>query len=282
MVKKPSQPFLNLMKQFSMGRTDSLPKGKRRLKTSTRILALVQILALQFLFLPPLARGTSRSQEQARQPLGSLNSVGEVYVNDSPAPAEGTIFTGDVLRTGPNGTAAFTPSGKGSLKISPRSQLVFAGTPQYLAELRSGTVVMSSLSGAAGVNLRAGNFVVAAVTEGEQSTSSIETAADGSFAINCLEGSVGVLPLEGANGMFLQVGQAVNISPQGELSAAKQPEVPSSAPGAPNAPPPAVAKVKKSNTGWILLGVGGAVAVGAGAALGGKGGGGTAVSPAVP
>ena len=42
-------------------------------------------------------------------------------------------------------------------------------------------------------------------------------------------------PLEGANGMFLTAGHEANISPQGELSAAKQPEVPSSAPAEPNA-----------------------------------------------
>jgi ferric-dicitrate binding protein FerR (iron transport regulator) len=253
-----------------------------RPKISTRIIALVEALALQSLFIAAPARGGSRSQEQPRQPLGALSAVGEVYVNDSPAPAEGTIFSGDTLRTGANGTAAVTPSGKGSLKIATRSQLVFAGTPQYLAELKSGTAIMSSASGAAGVNLRAGNFVVAAVTEGEQSTSSVESAPDGSFVVNCLEGSVGVLPLDGANGIFLQVGQAANISPQGELSAAKQPEAPSPAPAQPNPPPAGVTKAKKSNTGFIILLLAGGVAAGAGAALGGHGGSGTPVSPSVP
>jgi len=263
-----------------MRRTDCLPKKQRHSKTATRIIALVEILALQFLFVPPPARGASRAQEQARQPLGSFNAVGEVYVNDAPSPAEGTIFSGDTLRTGANGTAAFTPSGRGTLKISPRSQLVFAGIERYLAELKTGTAVMSTQGGAAGVSLRAGNFVIVAVTEGEQSTASVESATDGSFAVNCLEGSLGVLPLqEGANGLFLQPGQAVNISPQGELSAAKQPAAPSSA----SAPPPAPGtKVKKSNTGWILLLVAGGVAAGAGAALGKGGSSGQPVSPAVP
>jgi hypothetical protein len=269
-VKKPGPPIENVFGNgLFMGRTAGLSKPKRTMNASTRILAVVQILALQVLYFPPLARGDTRRQEQARDPLGSLNTVGEVYVNDSAAPAEGTIFSGDVLRTGANGTAAFTPSGRGSLKIAPHSQLVFAGAPQYLAELKSGTVVMSSLSGAAGVNLRAGNFVVAAVTEGEQSTSSVVSAPDGSFAINCLEGNVGVLPLEGANGMFLTAGQAANISGQGELSAAKQPEAPSPATAA-STPPPPVAKVKKSNTGYIILAVVGGVAVAAGAGLAGK------------
>ena len=256
-----------------MSRADSSPKNKHRPNTRpnslTRALALVQILALQLLFLPSPAPGGSKSQEP-RQPLGSLSAVGEIYVNDSPAPAEGTIFSGDVLRTGANGVAAFTSSGKGSLKISPGSQLVFAGTPQYLAELKSGIVVMSSLSGAAGVNLRAGNFVVAAVTQGEQATARVESAPNGSFVVNCLEGSVGVLPLEGANGQFLQVGQSVNISPQGELSAAKQPAATANAAEKPSTPPVAGTPVKKSHTGWIILGLVGGGVAGAGAALGGK------------
>lgn len=265
-----------------MRRTDRQSKKKRCLKTATRVIALVEALALQALFLPAPARGSSRAQEQARQPLGSFNAVGEVYVNESAAPAEGTIFSGDVLRTGANSTAAFTPSGRGSLKIAPRSQIVFAGADRYLAELKAGTAVMSTQSGAAGVSLRAGNFVVVAVTEGEQSTSSVESAADGSFAVNCLEGSVGVLPLqEGANGLFLQAGHTVSISAQGELSAARQ-TAPEAATTAPGTKPTPGAKPKKSNTGLILLLVGGGVAAGAGAALGGKGGGGGAISPSVP
>ena len=264
-----------------MNRIDSPPRDRKHATALTRIIALVEVLALQLVFLPPPARGGSRTQEQARQPLGSFNAVGEVYVNDAPAPAEGTIFSGDTLRTGANGTAAFTPSGRGSLKIAPRGQLGFAGTERYLAEVKAGTAVMSTQSGAAGVSLRAGNFVVVAVTEGEQSTSSVESAPDGSFAVNCLEGSVGVLPLqEGANGLFLQTGQTVNISPQGELSVAKLAVAPASTPSPPPAPG---AKVKKSNSTLILLLVAGGVAAGAGAALGGKEGGSSPpISPAVP
>ena len=96
------------------------------------------------------------------------------------------------------------------------------------------------------------------------------SAPNGSFVVNCLEGSVGVLPLEGANGMFLQVGQAVNISPQGELSAAKQPAAPTTAAETPSTPPVPGAQAKKSHTGWIILALVGGGAAGAGAALGGK------------
>jgi hypothetical protein len=259
----------------------ALPHASKPASSPNFSLAVVFLLALQFVFLPALAHGRTSSQDQPKQALGSLISVGEVYVNDSPAPAESTIFSGDVLRTGAAGTATFVTSGRGSLKITSRSELLFAGNPQYVAQLKAGIVVMSSLSGPTGINLRAGNFVVVAVTEGEQSTSKIETAGDG-FLVTCVEGSVGVLPTEGANGLFLQAGQSISISPQGELSAATPlappPPTTTPTPAQPSTPP---AVQKKSYTGWIILGAAAAGGVGAVAALAGHKGS-PPVSPATP
>ena len=260
-----------------MNRTSLLPvfKGTRvvsisasahsplHTRASSPLLRFLFFLALQFALLPALAHGLAASQDQQKQVLGSLSSVGEVYVNDSRAPAESTIFSGDALRTGAAGTATFVTSGKGSFKIASLSRIVFTGNLQFVAELKSGTVVMSSLSGPTGINLRAGNFAIVAVTQGDQSTSKIETAADGSFLVTCVEGSVGVLPLDGPNGLFLQVGQSVSISAQGELSAANAPVPP---PSTPPQPAPASAQ-KKSYTGWIILAAAGAGGAGAAAAL---------------
>lgn len=247
--------------------------GQGRAKASTRIGVFVSLLSLQLSLFPVVAQGGAASQEQERQPLGSLSSVGQVYVNNSPAPAESTIFTGDALRTDEAGVATFATSGKGSLKITSHSQVVFAGTPQYVAELKSGVVVMGSLSGATGVSLRAGNFVVVAVAEGEQSTSKIESAADDSFSVTCLQGSVGILPIEGANGLFLQAGQSLTISPQGVLSAVKE------APATPTTPAPGTAAKKSGKTGWIVLAVAGAGGAGAAAALAGHKSSGQSISP---
>ena len=239
----------------------------------TRDIVLSTILVLQLALFPALAQGRAGSQEQQRQPLGSLTVVGDVYVNESRPPAESTIFSGDALRAAPGGNATFTTSGKGSLKVSPDSQLVFPGNPQYVAELKSGTVVMTSLSGPASINLRVGDYALAAVTQGEESTSKIEKSTDGAFLITCLQGSVGVIPLQGANGLFLQAGQSVRISTQGELTAVEQQPTP-----APVQPTSGVQK--KSNAGWIILAVaGGGGAAGAAAALG-HGGGKSPVSPA--
>src|SRR5256885_8241724 len=54
----------------------------------------------------------SAPQAKEREPLGSLTNIGEVYVNDSPAPEKITIFSGDRVRVGVNGSATFNMSGK--------------------------------------------------------------------------------------------------------------------------------------------------------------------------
>jgi hypothetical protein len=220
---------------------------------------LIHVLALQLVLFPALADARAASRAQEKQPLGALSSVGQVYVSNSVVPTESTIFAGDTLRTGDMATATFTTSGKGSYEITPRSQLVFTGSQQYVAELKSGTVVMSSVNGPSGINLRVGNFVVVAVTQGEQSTSKIDSASDGSFLVTSTEGSVGIVPLEGPpNGVFLQKGQSVIISPQGELSAPATGILLNNN----DEPAPQSPTVTKSHTGWIILGV----AAGGGAA----------------
>ena len=227
----------------------------------------IHLLALQLILFTALANARPASAAQEKQPLGSLSSVGQVYVGNAAVPAESTIFTDDTLRTDPMATATFTISGKGSFEIASRSQLVFTGSQQYVAELRSGTVVMSSMGGASGISLRIGNFVVVAVTQGEQATAKIDSASDGSFVISCSEGSVGIVPLEGPpNGIFLQAGQSATISPQGELSAptASVSNVPAITPQ-----PQTPTAAKKSHTAWIILGVAGGGGAAAAAALAG-------------
>jgi hypothetical protein len=279
MVKNPSQPFLSCLEETLVRPAWVLIRKTKRTVAPGLTLCFIHVLALQLLLFPALADARAASQEQQKQPLGSLSSVGQVYVSNSVAPAQSTIFTGDALRTDDMGTATFTISGKGSFAIASRSQLVFTGSQQYVAELKSGIVVMSSESGPSGINLRIGNFVAVAVTQGEQSTSKIEAVADGSFLISCSEGSVGIVPLEGPpNGVFLQVGQTVTISAQGELSAMNATIAENTA-----APPQEAPSVKKNNhTGLIILAVAGAGAVGIGVALAGHKGSSEPVSPSSP
>src|ERR1700675_4485593 len=118
----------------------------------------ISSLLLAMLQLQPV--GASLPQEPERKPLGVLSTVGEVYVNESRAPSESTVFPGDKLRTGESGAATFTVSGRGSLKISPKTQLSFVDDSRYVAVLDQGTVVMSVFGEAAKFATRTGEFVV--------------------------------------------------------------------------------------------------------------------------
>jgi hypothetical protein len=101
------------------------PKDRMRSRTSRFSLQLLSLLVVLSLLFPAIGQAGGRSQEH--QALGSLSSVGEVYVNNSPAPADSTIFTGDTVRTGQAGTATFTSSAQGTFQISPQSQVAFNG-----------------------------------------------------------------------------------------------------------------------------------------------------------
>jgi len=216
--------------------------------------------------LPTLPRqGNSNvSQEQERKPLGSLTSVGEVYVNGMLAPREATIFEGDALRTGDAGTADFTASGLGSLKISSMTQLTFEANQQYLAELNQGSVVMSGLGEASKFQIRLGRFAVFPGPEAAETIAQIERSPDNSFRIVCNMGNLGIIALEGTEALFLQAGQSATISPEGALRAA-------------NLSPTAgqtvsSAQKSKSKKGWIILGAaGGGGAVAAAVVLGTRG-----------
>lgn len=208
------------------------------------------------------ANGSHASSHQDREPLGSLTTVGTVYVNGAPAPAEVTVFAGDTVLTSDSGSATFTMSGKGSFKLSSQTHLAFTADARYLAEITSGTVVMTSFAGSTDVTLKMGGYVIAPVIQTEESSSRIDKTANGGFQISCLTGSVGIVPVEGASGQVLRVGQTLAISPSGQLGGPQE----ASTPVATNT------STKKSNhTGYIILGVAGAGAVGAAVALAGHG-----------
>ena len=188
----------------------------RQTRSLTISIGLVQLVAL-LLLLPALSCAQVLPQEKEREPLGSLTSIGEVYVNDSPATVEITIFSGDRVRTGESGSATFNMSGKGSLKLSPRSQVLFSGKYEYTAELEAGAVVMNSVSGPNGFTLRIGNDVLVPPIKEHTALASIDRAPDGSFLVACSDGAIGVLALKGTSGLFLQVGQSVSAAPNGQL-----------------------------------------------------------------
>jgi hypothetical protein len=240
-----------------------------RIKAPANAFASIFLYLFALYFVPcTLAWGAAGPQDEQKPPLGSLAAVGEVYVNGAVAPAEFSIFAGDLLRSGAAGSATLFFNGKGSFQIRPNTEVVFTGEPQYVAELKFGKVVMNSANGATGINLRAGNSVVLAVAEGEQSSSSIEAPSDGSFVVTCVAGSVGVIPLQGGKGVFIRASQSVAISPQGELSSMSAPVPPAEPPSTLHDPPAApsalsdsrqaapAGREKHGKTRWILIGAG--------------------------
>jgi ferric-dicitrate binding protein FerR (iron transport regulator) len=247
---------------------------KARASISSRALrpSMAIVMAVAMMLYPVAASASGAPSRQAREPLGALATVGTVYVNGAPAPSELTIFAGDTVLTGDNGSATFTMTGKGSLKLSTQTHVTLTGDARFLAELTAGTVILTSFAQSTDVTLRAGNYVIAPVVQTEQSSSRIDKMANGSFAVSCLDGSVGVIPLEGASGRVLAVGQSLEISPQGDLGPTQE----SSAPPATNT---SVKKSSNSHTGYIILGVAAAAGVGAAVALAGHKSS-SAVSPA--
>src|SRR5438034_2370247 len=243
-------------------------------------LAPWQILAALLLLFPTLSCAQAAPQAKEREPLGSLTNIGEVYVNDSPAPAEITIFSGDRVRTGETGSATFNMSGKGSLKLSPRSQVLFSGKYEYTAELEAGAVLLNSVTGPNGFTLRIGNDVLVPSFKERSALASIDRAPDGSFLVTCSDGAIGVLTLKGTSGLFLQVGQSVTAAPNGQLLPVIQQAVATekllsgrSSSGA--------RKARGNYGGWGFLGLAAAGAAGIVAAQS-HGGGKQSISPSAP
>jgi len=255
--------------------TTSLSAAKQKRSPAISI-ALIPLLLL----LPGLSRAQVLPQEKEREPLGSLTSIGDAYVNDSPAPVEITIFSGDRVRTGESGSATFNMSGKGSLKLSPRSQVLFSGKYEYTAELEAGAVVMNSVSGPNGFTLRIGNDVLVPSIKEHTALASIDRAPDGSFLVTCSDGAMGVLTLQGTSGQFLQVGQSVSVAPNGQLFPVVQ-DAAASGRSLSGKSFSRAQKARGSYTGWGLLGLAAAGAAGTVAALS-HGGGKQSISPASP
>jgi len=196
-----------------------------------------------------------------------LTSVGEVYLNDSPASGESTIFPGDRIRTGETGTAAFAMGGKGTLKVSPLSQVLFPGNYQFTASLEAGTIVLNTITGPKGLTLRIGNNVVVPYTRQKSATLQVTRAPDGSIHVACLDGTAAVLTLEGNVGQFLQTGQSLAITARSAISSGSV---------------PAKESGKDYHPGWVLLGLAGAGAAAAAALLHGGSAQSISLSPSGP
>ncbi len=256
-----------------------------------RFVSALSLLLIGSLLFPvglPAQQATSDTGEQPQEhrPLGSLTSAGEVYVNGVHATADMTVFTGDSMRTGADGSGTFTIGGQGSIKASANTQIEFSANPLFVAELKNGMVVMSTIPGAPNMKVRAGSFVVVAETgdadtNAAQTTCQIQHLADGTFQITSLTGSVGVIALEGPETIFIKAGEAVSVTPTGELTQTTSVGAPVANATTDQTTTPNNRK-KKAPVGWILLGVVAAGGAGAAAALAGHGSSSSAISQSTP
>lgn len=233
------------------------PAARRQTYHLAVTLLFATAIAIPSLLCAAPAPKQGGSPDAQRQILGSLNSAGEVYVNESKAPTELTIFAGDTVRIGQTGTAMLTTSNGNSFQISALSQVVFAGDPRYFAELKMGTISVKVPGGTSGAAVRAGDSAIVPTNRNERTVVTIERTANGSFLVTCTMGNIGILPMNQSQGLFLQAGQAARISPNGELSADQGPAG-STASGA-------AQTAGKRHMAWIYVGMAGA---GAGAAAG--------------
>lgn len=251
-------------------KTVNFPRASRRenRKESIFVAACLNVslfLALLCVLSIP-TRARASQQEQFREKLGSLTSQGEVYVNDSPIFVMSTVSSGDTIRIGESGEATLAVAGKGTLKIRPLSQIVLSGNDQYTAELEKGTVLLNSVPGSDGLIVRIGNYVVVPSVRSIATALRVTKAQDGSFLVYCLDGKIGVLTLEGKSGQLLQAGQSLSVSAKSELLASSS----------------TLKSKGHSHTRWILLGLAGAAAAGATAALAQHRGGNQTVTLSAP
>jgi hypothetical protein len=200
-----------------------------------------------------------------------VNSTGEVVLNGARVPQLATIYADDTVGTGPDGNAVIKIQGKGDIEVNPETLIKFPNSPQYVAQLEHGQITFRSIGEVKGFQVRVGNFVVVPDPGSPETIAGVSRDADGLTRVKAVQGSVGIIELEGPRTTFIRSGQEVSISSDGSFIGG----------GAPSQLSPVSPKVASSGGGHgtiILLGVGAAGAAGAAAALAG---GGSTSSPSV-
>jgi len=238
------------------------------------------VLATEPSFRAALSPAQAAAPLPQRQPLASVRASGEVYINETLVPQDSVLYAGDVLRTGPRGAAVLQAPERGTLLISERTRLAFAGPRGYFATLEEGSVSFAASGAARRFEVRVGRFVVTPSPEATECAAEIERAPDAATRVRATRGAVGIIDLEGPQTIFIAAGQQVAISAAGLI---ERVEVVPGVPAEPTRPPAAEGPEErpKGHAGWIALGIGAGAAAGAAAFLAGRKGP-EAVSPSAP
>ena len=199
-----------------------------------------------------------------QEALGSVSSTGEVVLNGARVPQLTTIYADDTIGTGADGNAVVKLQGKGEMQVYPETLIKCPNSPRYFAQLEQGQISFRPLGQAKGFQVRVGNFVIIPDPQSSETTANVERDAGGLTRVKAIQGSVGIIELEGSRATFVRSGQEVTISPDGSIVGAAPPQ-----------PSPATLRSAKTGGGhgtMILVGVGAAGGVGAAVALSSSGG----------
>ena len=229
-----------------------------------------------------------------RPPLGSLKATGEVFLNGYPVPQVATIFAEDTLRTGGDGNAILEFPGKGIVAVSPQTLMRLTRSSRYIADLSYGRITSRSLPGATNFQVRAGNFIMIPDPERPEMTAEIVRALDGSIVVKAVQGSVGIVELEGPQTTFIRNGNVASISVDGKLLTSSPPQTLRALPpqavgtgkgqggGGVGGEEKGAAKGGGGHGALIGLGLGGGAAAGVGIALASGGQESAPISPSAP
>ncbi len=187
--------------------------------------------------------------------IGVLQVQGSVSLGGTSAATGATIYAGDSIRTGLNGTALVNLTGRGSIVMAPNSDLTFppVSLGSHSVALHHGKFALHILPEGSGTTAELGKLVLRPLI-GQGVDYEVEIEADGSAVVHCISGTVGIIEVEGANSTFLNSGDSAEISASGvteRIPASATPLPNSSAPNTPQSTPRSPSG--KSNAGWIIL-----------------------------
>jgi hypothetical protein len=175
-----------------------------------------RIIAVFSVFLLLASIAPTPAQTVDHKGIGSVQIQGSVLLNGTAGVTGATVFAGDSVRTGADGSALVNLPGRGSMVVAPNSDITFPNIAigSHFVALHKGKIAFRILPEASETTAEFGKLVLRPVI-GQGVEFDIEIAGDGSAIIRCTSGSVGIIEIQGANSTFLNAGQSAKISENG-------------------------------------------------------------------
>jgi hypothetical protein len=196
------------------------------------------------------------AQTSGRPAIGSLQIRGTVFLEGNPVTSGTSLYPGDTLRTGADGTADVNLPDRGSLVVSANTEIAFYSDSRF-ASLHQGSIALRLNAGAQNSSIELGRFVLTTEPSAE-AAAEVVMSRDGSAHIRCLAGSVGVISIDGPQSIFLQPGEEAVTSPDGRMRRVAA-VVPSQSAGGAPSPGQTPMATGKFHYGLVILGVGAGV-----------------------